>query len=85
MSIARSCHNPDEKLWLWELLNKLNKIRNSFAHTLENETLEKEINEFVRITALRLEKENITCPKDNTNLKMILVHFCGAVYSEFLK
>ena len=64
LSISRSYHAPEEKLWLWELLNKLNKIRNSFAHTLENEALENEINEFVRITLLRLEKEKVPCPKD---------------------
>ncbi len=64
------------------LLNKLNKIRNSFAHTLENEALENEINEFVRITILRLEKEKVPCPKDTKDLKTVLVHFCGAVYGE---
>jgi hypothetical protein len=81
LSISKAYHAPEEKLWLWELLSKLNKIRNSFAHTLENEELKEQVQEFIRISKVRLEKENFSIPKETVALKTILVHFCGAVYA----
>lgn len=84
LSMSQLQHTPDENIWLWELLNKLNKIRNSFAHTLENEELDSHVQEFVRIAKLRLEKEKVSIPKDNHDLKTVLVHFCGAVYSSLV-
>jgi hypothetical protein len=81
ITICQLQYEPEEKEWLWELLEKLCKIRNNFAHILEIDLVEKSIKDFIRICTLRLEKEGISIKKENKDLKTVLVHLCGAVSS----
>jgi hypothetical protein len=81
ITICQLQYEPEEKEWLWELLEKLCKIRNNFAHILEVELVEESIKEFIRICTIRLEKKGISIKKENKDLKTVLVHLCGAVSS----
>lgn len=81
VTLSQLQHEPEEKVWLWELLNKLCKIRNNFAHILEVELIETEIEDFVRVSVLRLKKEGVSIQNKDNGLKFILVHLCGIVYT----
>ena len=82
LSVTRLFHKKDEKEWLWELLVKLNQIRNDFAHTLETDVMNKTVNEFQRICHLRLKSEGLEIK--NSELKPLLVNLCSVVYSSLL-
>jgi len=81
MTMSQLHHEHQEKAWLWELLEKLCKIRNDFAHTLEVELVEVSIKDFIRVCALRLAGEGVSINKENKDLKTVLVYLCGAVSS----
>ena len=81
LAMSQLQHAPTDKLWVWELLKKLNKIRDAYAHTLEVEGVDDDINEFTRICIVRLEKEGVSIDSGSNDLKTVLVHLCGAVFS----
>ena len=81
VTLCQLQHEPEDSKWVWELLNKLCKIRNNFAHILEVEFIEIEIEDFVRVCVLRLKKEGVSIQCKDKGLKFVLVHLCGVVYT----
>jgi hypothetical protein len=84
LTLSRAQHDKNEKEWVWELLGKLNQIRNDYAHVLEGETLKSELVDFIRVSKLRMKSKGISIPKETADLKTILVHLCGTVYGSFV-
>ena len=71
VTLCQLQHEPEEKGWLWELLNKLCKIRNNFAHILEIELIENEIEDFVRVSVIRLKKEGVLIQNKDKELNSV--------------
>jgi len=81
LELAKSQFEENEHNRLWELLNKLNILRNKFSHTLDVVKSENIINEFLQLTMNQMNskrsKENID---KNFSLKQTLAHLCGLTF-----
>jgi len=77
LAMVRSNHSPQDNMWLWELLEKLNRLRNSFAHQLDTHASEGKIQEFMTILKKRMKTQGYIVSDDAISLKQSLVHLCG--------
>jgi hypothetical protein len=80
LAIVRSNHDPDDTIWLWALLEKLNRLRNGFAHQLETFPSEEKIKEFISILEKRMKTQGFLTDSKSTDLKQSLVQLCGIVF-----
>jgi hypothetical protein len=73
ISIAESmCLNNEEPRWLWTQVKELNSIRNKLAHSLDDKTFEKRINNFVSTVS---NAQKIT----NKSISNVIAHLYGMV------
>lgn len=78
LRLARSYHQKSEMQWLWECLDKLNSIRNTYAHKLETESLNHLIDDFSKIVAIRFKTLGHEEPQ---GLKALLVTLAGLTFN----
>jgi hypothetical protein len=52
--IAKAIYFSQDKSWLWGAINKLNDVRNDYAHSLEPEEVETKILEFIHLIESKL-------------------------------
>ena len=81
MQISKSFHDVSEKEWLWELLDKLNGLRNKFAHNLLPDDSNDSIDLFLRISKKRIEAQGYFFNDSDLALKQVLVQLCGVCFN----
>ncbi len=80
LSLAKALYWYQNSDWLWDGINKLNKIRNKLAHNLNPKDLDNEISLFIKSVGSKYPnwtKKIMTTPGDNR-----LLHSIGLLYSE---
>lgn len=86
IALAESmCLDQDKPRWLWAQIRELNSIRNKMAHSLEIESLEKRINNFVSTISNAQKLENKSLINAISRLYGMLKGLCDLSVSDKFK
>ena len=66
----------EENSWLWGAIDKLNKIRNQYAHNLEPDSVLHTILEFVELVETKKSKENSNLEE---RYRSSIAYICGII------
>ena len=76
--IVKALHGYGEKEWLWEAIDRLNRLRNDLAHNIEPESFDSNLRSFVKKTEEHIDLEKYSRAE---KLRMTLLILCGVVYN----
>ena len=77
-ALVASLHQDTDHAWLWQVLDKLNSVRNELAHTLNSESIEHKLDLFIQAATPHIDAMGKT---KSERLWWMLVILCGVLYN----
>jgi hypothetical protein len=78
LHLVKALHPKNDYEWLWDLIARLNRLRNELAHNIEPENFDTKIQDFLKIAGKHIyAKDNEGVEK----LRMTFVILCGVVFN----